>query len=178
VAEQAWDVTPQRSTGKSWLETVRQAPDLVALIAIAAIGLGISIYLTTVHYAHISLLCSASGIVNCAEVTQSTYSVVPGTQAPITIPGMLWFAVSGGLAILAWRIQLQRGASLVRVSLAQVGWGAVGLITVLYLVYAEVVRLHAICEWCTAVHILTLLTFLIALYRIQQLPIALDSAAD
>jgi uncharacterized membrane protein len=48
--------------------------------------------------------------------------------------------------------------------------GAVSLVTVLYLMYIEIVRLHAICEWCTAVHALTLLTFLVALYRVQQFP--------
>ena len=28
-------------------------------------------------------------------------------------------------------------------------------------------KLHSICEWCTAVHVLTLFTFFIALYRLQ-----------
>jgi uncharacterized membrane protein len=40
---------------------------------------------------------------------------------------------------------------------------------VFYLVYAELVKLHKICEWCTAVHILTALTFFVALYRLLNL---------
>ena len=48
--------------------------------------------------------------------------------------------------------------------------GAIGLVTALYLVYVEIVRLHALCEWCTAVHVLTLLSFLVAVYRAQHRP--------
>jgi hypothetical protein len=51
--------------------------------------------------------------------------------------------------------------------LVQLLWSAAGLLFVLYLVYAEIVKLHSICEWCTSVHILTLITFLIALNRLQ-----------
>ena len=72
--------------------------DLFAILVMAVIGLGISIYLTTVHYANAPLVCSSGGIVSCSEVTRSSYSVVPGTSWPITIPGMLWFVVSGALA--------------------------------------------------------------------------------
>ena len=160
--------------------SIRGAPDLAALIAMALAGLAISVYLTTVHYAHVPLLCSAGGIVNCTQVTTSVYSVVPGTQIPITIPGMLWFLVSGSLASAAWRMQARTGVAPARLGLAHLGWGAIGLVTVLYLVYIEIVRLHAICEWCTAVHMLTLLTFLVALYRVQQLPVTtpLDDHED
>ena len=150
-------------------------PDLAALVVMALIGLAISIYLTTVHYTRAPLLCTAGGIVNCTQVTTSVYSVVPGTQLPITVPGMLWFLVSGGLALATWRAQVRGGVAPVRLALAQLAWSALGLVTVLYLVYVELVRLHAICEWCSAVHVLTLLTFLVALYRVQRLPSGDDS---
>jgi uncharacterized membrane protein len=142
-----------------------EAPSLAALVVMAVIGLGISIYLTTVHYASAPLVCSAGGIVNCAEVTRSSYSLVPGTNLPITIPGMLWFVASAALAIAAWLTRAREDELPYRIWLAQVAWGAAGLIAVLYLVYAELVKLHAICEWCTGVHILTLLSFLVALFR-------------
>jgi uncharacterized membrane protein len=171
VAQPSRKTTPAPGlVGQRTSASIRGAPDLAALVAMALAGLAISAYLTTVHYAHVPLLCSAGGIVNCAQVTTSAYSVVPGTQVPITIPGMLWFLVSGSLAGVAWRMQARTGVAPARLSLAQAGWGAIGLLTVLYLVYVEIVRLHAICEWCTAVHVLTLLTFLVALYRVQQLP--------
>ena len=171
MAQPSPQTTPAPGTRRpQTLASIRGAPDLAALVALALAGLAISAYLTTVHYAHAPLLCSAGGIVNCTQVTTSVYSVVPGTQIPITVPGMLWFLVSGSLAGAAWRMQARTGVAPARLVLAHVGWGAIGLVTVLYLVYTEIVRLHAICEWCTAVHVLTLLTFLVALYRVQQLP--------
>ncbi|HWE64929.1 MAG TPA: vitamin K epoxide reductase family protein [Chloroflexota bacterium] len=171
MLEQSQEMTAASGTTRwSLLALIRQAPDLAALVLIALVGLGIAGYLTTVHYAHVSLVCTAGGVVNCTAVTTSAYSVVPGTQVPITVPGMLWFLVSGGLAIAAWRMQARTGVVAARLTLAQLAWGAVGLVTVLYLVYVEIVRLHAICEWCSAVHVLTVLTFLVTLYRVQQLP--------
>lgn len=170
MAGQTRETTTSRGEETQALSALRRAPDLAAIVVMAIIGLGIAIYLTTVHYAGAPLLCTAGGVVNCTQVTTSSYSVVPGTQLPITVPGMLWFLVSGGLAIAAWRIQAHTGAAPLRLALAQLAWSAVGLVTVLYLVYVELVRLHAICEWCSAVHVLTLLTFLVALYRVQRLP--------
>ena len=160
--------------------------DLIAIVVMAVIGLGISIYLTTVHYANAPLVCSAGGIVNCAEVTRSSYSVVPGTNIPVTIPGMLWFFVSASLALLSWQIQSGRTSLLarfgvagderlpLRLGLALFAWCVCGLAAVFYLIYGET-KLHKICEWCTGVHILTAITFFIALYRLLAM---IDSQAD
>jgi uncharacterized membrane protein len=145
-------------------------PLLAILVLMALAGIAVSAYLTGVHYAGVPLLCTSGGFVNCAQVTTSAYSVVSGTQIPITVPGLLWFLVSGGLALVAWRSWLRHGTIPARVTLAHAVWGVAGLIAVLYLVYVEIVRLHALCEWCTSVHLLILCTFLITVYRAQQLP--------
>ena len=178
MAQHAHDTMATRTTtGWRTRASIRWAPDLAALVGMALVGFAISLYLTTVHYAHAPLLCSAGGVVNCAQVTTSAYSVVPGTQVPITVPGMLWFLVGGGMALVAWRAEAHAGVAPVRLYAAQVGWGAIGLVTALYLVYVEIVRLHALCEWCTAVHVLTLLSFLVAVYRAQHRP-AVTLTAD
>ncbi len=153
-------------------------PLLAALVAMALAGIGVSAYLTTVHYARLPLLCTSGGFVNCAQVTTSAYSVVPGTQIPITVPGLLWFVVSGILALVAWRSARRHGSAPAGVTLAHAIWGAAGLVAVLYLVYVEIVRLHALCEWCTSVHLLILCTFLITVYRAQQLPDAAEIDGD
>lgn len=149
---------------------VRRAPGLVAMAVMAVLGVGIAIYLTFVHYAGAPLYCPANGIVNCAAVTTSAYSLVPGTSLPITIPGMLWFLVSGGLAAVALRSVWRGQPELPHLRLVHLIWAAAGLIYVLYLVYAEIVLLHHICEWCTGIHLLTFATFLVALMRVQQAP--------
>jgi uncharacterized membrane protein len=149
------------------MDMVKRERGAVALLAMAVVGIGIAIYLTAVHYAKVPLVCSTSGVIDCGPVLKSDFSVVPGTQLPITVPGMLWFAVSGGLAVVALRASLRGRAEPERLRLAQLIWSAAGLLFVLYLVYAELVQLHHICAWCTGIHILTLLTFLVALARWQ-----------
>ena len=156
--------------GLARLWTVARAwPGLAAVAVMALVGLGVSIYLTTVHYdTNLTLACTKGGIVDCTQVTSSAWSVVPYTTIPITIPGMLWFVVAGGLALWSL-VALARGEmEPARALLALLVWSAAGLAFVLYLVYVEAFLVHKLCEWCTAVHILTLAIFIIALLRYQR----------
>jgi uncharacterized membrane protein len=137
-----------------------------ALAGLALVGLGISAYLTAVHYAGAGLVCSSGGIVNCAVVTSSSYSLVPGTTVPITVPGIIWFLVSGGMAVTALVRDRQGRAEPAWLRPAQAAWSALGLASCLYLVYAEVVVLHEICEWCTAIHVVVLITTVLTLARL------------
>ena len=148
----------------------RAEPGLTAIALMALAGIAISIYLTVIHYAKIPPVCTTGGVVDCSSVLLSPYSLVPGTTIPVTIPGMLWFAISGGLALagLIARARGQTEPPWRRPALC--AWSAAGLLFVLSLVYAEIVRLHRICEWCTVVHLLTLATFLIAFRRWQEPP--------
>lgn len=50
-------------------------------------------------------------------------------------------------------------------------WALLALILVLYLVYAEI-SLRALCEWCTAVHVLVLAPLPAAIARWQRAPAA------
>jgi uncharacterized membrane protein len=126
------------------------------LLGLALVGVSIAIYLTTVHYAQVPLLCSAQGVVNCERVTSSSYSVVPGTTLPITLPGLAWFLVSAGLAVASLC------ASHRWLRLMQLLWMVLGILTVLYLVYVELVLLHTICLWCTVVHVIIFASLLLA----------------
>jgi uncharacterized membrane protein len=141
------------------------------LLALSLLGVAIAIYLTSVHYENVPLVCSASGLINCTRVLSSPYSVVPGTSLPITIPGLGWGVVSAALAIVG--LFAATGLWQRRIRMAQFAWTLAGLLVVLYLVYVEIVRLHTICAWCTALHVLILLMFLITLVQLQSLPSAL-----
>jgi uncharacterized membrane protein len=127
-------------------------------LAAGLAGLGISIYLTVIHYSTIPLACPANAVINCEQVLTSPFGVIGGSGIPTSAAGIAWFAVS---AILA-AAMLARRESLARV---QLGWSAIGLVTVLFLVYVEIVQLGAICIWCSAAHVLVLLIFLVALTR-------------
>ncbi|HEX9098020.1 MAG TPA: vitamin K epoxide reductase family protein [Candidatus Dormibacteraeota bacterium] len=131
---------------------------LPVVIAAAAgvAGLAISIYLTVVHYSALPLVCSTTAAVDCGRVLSSGYAVIAGTGVPTSMAGVAWFAVSTTLATA----QLARPSSqnLAHIHLV---WSGLGLATVLYLVFVEIVQLGAICIWCTVVHILVLVTFLV-----------------
>jgi uncharacterized membrane protein len=127
-------------------------PGLVGTAASLA-GLGVAGYLTYEHYTgSTSLVCSDKGIVNCLAVTTSTYSKVVGV--PVAVLGLAFFAV---MLVLQLPVMWDKGERLIRA--ARVAWSVVGLGTVVYLLYAELFRIDAICLWCTAVHVLTFVLF-------------------
>lgn len=145
---------------------IRGRQDAMSLLVLllSLCGAGIAVYLTTVHYEHVPLLCSASGVVDCLRVTSSSYSVVPGTTIPITIPGLLWALGSAALAGLAWRWRpYHRGVMLLHWL-----WSLLALLAALYLVYVEIVLLRAICLWCTGLHAIILAVFLLTLARLTS----------
>ncbi len=156
------------ASGMKPLDVLRRAPDLAAIVVFAVAGAGIAVYLTEVHYQNVPLICSNSGLVDCASVLHSSYGVVPSTSLPITFPGLLWFVVNGALAIVALAALWRGVPEPKRLRQAMAVWGGVGLLSVLYLVYAEIVKLQHICAWCTGVHVLVLLSFLLALNRLQS----------
>jgi len=151
------------SSAKSGSDSSRL--EVLFLAALAAIGLGVAGYLTVVHYAPTLLVCSASGFVNCEAVLTSAFSVVPGTSIPITVPGLGFFLVSLALAIA----QLRRPANY-GLRQAHAVWAGLGLLTIFYLIFVEFVELRTICLWCTSVHVVILLTFLLTLWRLYPKP--------
>ena len=128
---------------------------LVRLLALGA--LGVAIYLTIAHYdTKVALLCPNNSTINCQEVTTSPQSVIFGI--PVAVLGLAYYVV---VSILAWwpRAKMSAGFEMFRLLVAL---GGVGFI--LYLIYAEIVEIGAICLWCTSVHVLTVLIFLVLLY--------------
>jgi len=133
-------------------------PALLLALAAGVAGLGISIYLTVVHFSAAPLVCSASGAVNCEAVITSPYGVIGGTGIPTSAAGIFWFAVAIGLA--AGRLLGGDG----RLAWIHLGWAAAGLVVGLGLVYIEIDRLGVICAWCTGAHVCVLVTALAVLW--------------
>jgi len=121
----------------------------LAAIGISVAGIAISVYLTVLHYAGVAPACVTSGPVNCEAVLSSPYAVVAGSSIPTSALGIAWFGASAVL----WA--LPRGW-------IQLAWSTAGLLTVVYLVYIEIVLVGAICLWCTAAHVLVVALLLIA----------------
>lgn len=143
----------------------RRSGGQVVLAVLACLGLAISVYLTIVHYnSGVQLVCSGNGLINCENVLTSSYSVVPGTAIPVSIPGILWSVVALALPLAV----LKFGSGLRQLRMAEFVWGIFGLLTVLYLVYAEIVLIHNICAWCTVVHFIVLCYLLLSVFLLQE----------
>lgn len=136
---------------------------LLAAAALAGVaGIAISAYLTVVHYSELPLVCSTTALISCERVLSSPYAIIAGSGLPTSAAGIIWFSVSALLA--AAQLRGLRGPAIVRWHLL---WSAVGLATVIYLVFLEIVQLGALCIWCSSAHALVVVTFLIALTRLQ-----------
>jgi uncharacterized membrane protein len=136
-----------------------QRPDRasIASLCFASLGLAISIYLTVEHYSgSTALACPENAAINCAKVTTSTWSRLGGI--PVAVVGLAYFAVMTLLVLPpAWRRH--------HLDPVRVAGAAAGMAMVIYLLWAELFRVGAICLWCTAVHVCTLGLFVTILWH-------------
>jgi uncharacterized membrane protein len=130
-----------------------------AIVLLALVGLGISGYLTYVHYAEIAPICASSG--GCERVQNSSYAELAGV--PVALIGIVGYAAILAATLLPGEIA-RLGAS----SLALGGFGFS-----IYLTYLELFEIDAICQWCVAsavvMSVLAVLTVLRAL-RAEEPP--------
>ena len=126
---------------------------VVAGLALCAVGLAVSTYLTLEHFdTAVELACPATSRINCQKVTTSQYSTVLGI--PVAVLGLCYFVVAVALLTpRAWRSPSRAVVG------ARLAWVSLGILTVVYLVWAELFGVNAICPWCTCVHAVTLLLF-------------------
>ena len=100
------------------------------------------------------LACSSTGVIDCERVTTSAQSEVLGI--PVALLGLGWFLamcvalLAVGMALAAPWLSAARQAGVVA-----------GMAFVLWLVYAELFVIDAICLWCTVVHVLAFALFVI-----------------
>ena len=128
-----------------------------ASLAISLGGVGVSTYLTIAHYTTPKILaCSSTGTVNCERVTTSAQSTFLGI--PVALLGLVWFVTMTSLCLpAAWRAEIRL------VHLVRLGAAIAGVGFALWLVYAELFIIGAICLWCTVAHVLAFGLFVIAL---------------
>ena len=133
----------------------------IATFLLALAGLGVSIYLTIAHFTESTLAgCSETkGLVNCTKVTTSPQSYVFGI--PVAVLGLAFYVFA--VAIMspwAWRAA-RREIHLIRIASLVVGIGFV-----LYLLYAELFIIGSICLYCTSVHVITFVLFVLTMFAV------------
>ncbi|MFL5964217.1 MAG: vitamin K epoxide reductase family protein [Gaiellaceae bacterium] len=99
----------------------------------AVVGGAIAAYLTVVHYAHISPICTTGG---CEKVQQSSYAKAAGI--PVAVLGLVAYA---GVLLTAAVRGLPAALAGSVIGLASLAFSG-------YLLWAQLARIHAICQWC------------------------------
>ena len=123
---------------------------------LAVAGLGVSVYMTIEHFTgNATLACSTNSVVNCEAVTTSPESMVFGVL-PVAVLGLAFYAFMVAVTTpWAWRSQRRE------IALARLGSVVVGVGFILYLIYVELFQVGFICLWCTSVHVITFLLFVL-----------------
>jgi uncharacterized membrane protein len=129
-------------------------------IVVSLLGLADAVYLTYQHFSGATSFagCSASGAVNCEAVTTSPESHVLGV--PVAVLGLAFFVFMVAInSRWGWK------APWPAVHWARLASVVVGIVFVLYLIWAELFRINAICLYCTGVHIFTFILFALIIGR-------------
>ena len=126
----------------------------VAAFVLALVGFGISMYLTLDHFSGVLPACPATGFINCQAVTTSTYSYI--LHVPVALAGLIFYTATVAINWPPlWRVRAKA------VAWARLVMSVGGMGFILYLLSAELFSIKAICLWCTGVHIVTFLIFVL-----------------
>ncbi len=145
-------------------ESTRNSTNRLPLImaVLAAVGLAVSIYLTSVHYANVPLVC-LEGSTGCEEVNRSIYSEVAGVAVALLGAGA--YAVLLAALWAEWQAILKTQEAV----LVQYGVSLAGAIFSLYLTYVELFVLGAVCTWCVISAVCIIAFAVLAVVRLRAL---------
>jgi uncharacterized membrane protein len=140
--------------------TTEKSRKLQSIKILSILGLIISLYLVySFYFPEINYICNDESIFSCSSVTTSKYSTL--FNMPVSIFGVLWFLVLFGIA----QFILHKKASPKHLLI----WNSIGILFVLYLIYAELV-LKTICIWCTFLHVIIVISFFLSLVMYRKSP--------
>ena len=145
---------------------------IVASGILVLLGVAVASYLTYSHYSASTLAaCPDTGLINCQKVTSSAQSKILGI--PVAVLGLAYFI--SAIAFynpIAWN-SARRWVHIVRLVMA-----VSAMCFVLWLVYAELIIIGNICEYCTGVHVITFALFVITLIAVPPMLAAPAQPAD
>jgi uncharacterized membrane protein len=132
------------------------------IIALAIIGLLVSIYMTVYKLTNNDAMCIGSS--GCSEVNSSRYSEINGI--PVALLGVLGYAAILVLLFLETRPGFfqQNGIMLL------FGVSLVGFLFTLYLIYVEVALIGAYCPFCLVSQGVMTIIFILSVIRLARQP--------
>ena len=115
-------------------------------LALAAGGIGVSAYLTLVHYRDDLLVCAVGG---CHTVQKSPYAELAGV--PVALLGLGMFVAMLALGLARYSRPEWNGD----LTLATFALALTGTVFTIYLTYLELFVIHAVCQWCVLTALIT-----------------------
>jgi uncharacterized membrane protein len=136
----------------------RRPSGLTTAIAVTIlVGVGISGYLTIIHYVGIDPVC-AGGTGGCHTVQASDYAELAGV--PVALIGLIGYLALGASLLVPGEPGRALGMGL---ALAGAGFS-------LYLTYLELYVIDAICQWCVASAVLMVILAVLMTLRMLRPP--------
>jgi uncharacterized membrane protein len=124
-----------------------------AIALLSLVGAAIAAYLVYTRYSGASIFCQTGG---CETVQSSKYAEVAGI--PVAVLGLLGYAAILLTAALPGPTPAALG---VMFAVIGVAFGA-------YLLYAQLVLIDAVCQWCVANDVVISLVALACLWRFRR----------
>jgi uncharacterized membrane protein len=125
-----------------WVPAVARLLQMAPL-PVAFVGMGISAYLSFVHFSGVPLYCEGAG--GCHTVQASEYATLLGV--PVALLGFVLYAGIFAAGLLALR---GAGATAQVAPFLVFGLALSGVLYSAYLTWLELYRIYAICTWCVA----------------------------
>jgi uncharacterized membrane protein len=128
----------------------------ITALVFSLLGLADSTYLTIAHFSTnlLSQTCAANSVINCTKVTTSPQSEI--LHIPVAILGLAFY-----VALTVVNLPRMWTSTDVRIAYLRLAMIVSGICFVLYLIYAELFLIKAICEYCTGVHLITFALFIL-----------------
>ncbi|HUK80381.1 MAG TPA: vitamin K epoxide reductase family protein [Nitrososphaerales archaeon] len=136
---------------------------LIVLVVMSLFGLGAALEVFFTYYllGQSPPFCSPEGFFDCTRVLGSTYSQIFGI--PLELFAATYFIINLALVyVIAFGSDnlFRRAISAIFI------WRFLGLMIVPYLVFIELFIIHALCIYCTMMHIAIVADFIIISYLI------------
>lgn len=134
---------------------------LKAIIVLSIIGMAVSGYLLNLHYTKLDSPCDFNGTLQCSLVNRSIYSELFGI--PVALLGLIGYFVIGFSSLLIIKNKLTE-----KIKPEYIFWfSLIALGVSLYLTYAELFILKAVCLFCVISQI-DIIAISILAYKLKE----------
>jgi uncharacterized membrane protein len=136
------------------------------MIGLALIGLLVASYMTIYKWTNNNAMCLGSG--DCGTVNASKYADVRGI--PVALIGVLGYAAILGTLIFEKRAFILADFFSENATLVIFGFSLTGFLFTLWLIYAEIFLIKALCPFCLASQTVMTIIFILSIIRLVRQP--------